>query len=128
VLRSMRSLADAPRTKIQQLREACASGAYYMGIVDARNALLRWPQGGGAGAVEDALAAIGAARGLDVDAFPWLKGKAAGTYCTPFVDLSDLFDFVAPETGPPAAPEDDDTEAGVEGEPEGDVDGPATAH
>jgi len=135
LLKSVRSLADAPRGKIQQLREACAQGDYYAAIVDARNALLRWPQPGGTVGVEAALASVGAACGLRVDAFPWLRGEGEdeGTVRTPFVDLSDLFDFVAPDVERPergtAMPGDGvATPAAGDEARRGGGDGPAAAH
>jgi len=95
LLHDIRALSGASRSKLQQVREACFRD-YYMGIVDARSALLRWPADGGADRVERLLDACAAQRGVAVDAFPWLG--SGNVRRTPFVDVTDLFDFVVTET------------------------------
>lgn len=117
LVRAIRALGGGSRSRIHHLAEACERD-YYGAIVDARQALLRWSAGAqdGAAVLEDLLRELATTRHdeLALDTFPWLTDRREGEthpVFTPFVDVADLFDFVATPSatpgGLPAAPLED---------------------
>ena len=103
LLQAARVLADGPRTRVQQLREACFLDHMH-GQLEALSALLRWPE---SYAKREPLRLVAdfahSAGGREVQ-FPWFLDRAEQVWRTPIADVAEIFDFIAPEVSHAATP------------------------
>lgn len=106
LLRAARVVADGPRTRVQQLRQACFLD-HMNGRIEALSALLRWPESEGKREPLRLVADFARSAGGGEVQFPWFSSGQQGQppiWRTPVADVAEIFDFVAPEVSHAVTP------------------------
>jgi hypothetical protein len=106
LLQAARVLADAPRTRVQQLREACFLDHLH-GRLEALSALLRWRESNAKREPLRLVADFARSTGGGEVQFPWFSSgeqEQPAVWRTPIADVAEILDFVAPEESRAATP------------------------
>lgn len=106
LLQAARMLADAPRTRVQQLREACFLDHMH-GRLEALSALLRWRESVAKREAPRLVADFARSAGGGEVQFPWFSSgeqEQPPVWRTPIADVAEILDFVAPEESHAATP------------------------